>query len=105
MVKTVLISEFKAKCIKMLKEVQKNGKPLTVTLRGKPIVRVEPISNSPAKKRRLGALKGWMEIRGDIIRSDMEKDWLVWAGMISRLSASRRMRYHRDYGRICFDYF
>jgi prevent-host-death family protein len=75
--KTVLISEFKAKCIKMLKEVQKNGKPITVTLRGEPIARVEPIIKGPAKKRQLGALKGWMEIKGDIIRSDMEKDWLV----------------------------
>jgi prevent-host-death family protein len=75
--KTVLISEFKAKCIQMLKDVQKNGKPLTVTLRGKPIARVEPVTSPRTKARRLGALRGWMEIKGDIIRSDMEKDWLV----------------------------
>jgi prevent-host-death family protein len=74
-VKTVLISEFKAKCIKMLKEVQKNGKPITVTLRGEPIARVEPVVK-PKKRVRLGALKGWMEIKGDIIHSDLEKDWL-----------------------------
>jgi prevent-host-death family protein len=73
--KTVLISEFKAKCIKMLKDVQKNGKPLTVTLRGEPIARVEPVAKQP-KRVRLGALKGRIEIKGDIIRSDMEKDWL-----------------------------
>ena len=74
--KTVLISEFKAKCIQKLKDVQKSGKPLLVTLRGKPIARVEPVA--PAKKEvRLGALKGWMEIKGDIIRSDMDKDFLV----------------------------
>jgi len=52
--KTVLISEFKAKCIKMLKEVQKNGKPLLVTLRSKLIARVEPVAKG--KKRQLGAL-------------------------------------------------
>ena len=74
--KTVLISEFKAKCIKMLKEVQKNGEPLLVTLRGQPIARVEPVV-SPKKQVRLGALKGWIEIKGDIIRSDMDKDFLV----------------------------
>jgi prevent-host-death family protein len=73
--KTVLISEFKAKCIQMLKEVQKNRKPLTVTLRGEPIARVEPIAKQP-KRVGLGALKGRIEIKGDIIRSDMEKDWL-----------------------------
>jgi len=73
--KTVLISQFKAKCIKMLKEVQKNGKPLLVTLRGEPIARVEPVAKG--KKRQLGALKGRMIIKGDIIKSDFEKDWLV----------------------------
>ncbi len=72
--KTVLISEFKAKCIQMLKDVQKNGQPLTVTLRGEPIVRVEPIRKEP-RRVRLGALKGSIEIRGDIIHSDFEKDW------------------------------
>lgn len=72
--KTVLISEFKAKCIQMLKDVQKNGQPLTVTLRGKPIVRVEPIRKEP-RRVRLGALKGSIQIRGDIIHSDFDKDW------------------------------
>jgi prevent-host-death family protein len=75
-VKTVLISEFKAKCIQLLKEVQKNGKPLLVTLRGEPIARVEPVV-PPKMEVRLGAFKGWMEIKGDIIRSDLEKDFLV----------------------------
>ncbi len=73
--KTVLISEFKARCIKMLKEVQKNGKPLLVTLRGEPIARVEPVAKG--KKRQLGALKGRMIIKGDIMKSDFEKDWRV----------------------------
>ena len=72
--KTVLISEFKAKCIKMLKEVHKNGRPLTVTLRGEPIVRVEPI-RVEKREPRLGTMKGRMIIKGDIIHSDMEDDW------------------------------
>jgi antitoxin (DNA-binding transcriptional repressor) of toxin-antitoxin stability system len=59
----------------MLKEVQKNGKPLLVTLRGEPIARVEPVAKE--KKRQLGALKGRMVIKGDIIKSDFEKDFLV----------------------------
>jgi prevent-host-death family protein len=74
--KTILVSEFKAKCISLLKQVQKTKKPLVVTLRGKPLARVEPIVQ-PKKRVRLGALKGWMEIKGDIIHSNMEKDWLV----------------------------
>ena len=74
--KTILISEFKAKCIGLLKQVQKTKRPLVVTLRGKPLARVEPIVQ-PKKRVRLGALKGWMEIKGDIIHSTTEKDWLV----------------------------
>ena len=74
--KTVLVSEFKAKCIGLLKNVQKTKEPIVVTRRGEPIARVEPIVK-PKKGVRLGALKGWMEIKGDIIHSDMEKDWLV----------------------------
>ncbi len=31
----------------------------------------------PKKRLRLGALKGRMEIKGDIIHSDMEDDWEV----------------------------
>jgi len=74
--KTIPVSEFKAKCIGLLKEVQKTKKPLVVTLRGKPLARVEPIVQ-PKKRVRLGALKGWMEIKGDIVRSDIERDFLV----------------------------
>ncbi len=74
--KTVLISEFKAKCIGLLKNVHKTKEPLVVTLRGEPIARIEPVV-SPKRQVRFGALKGWMEIKGDIIHSDMDKDFLV----------------------------
>ena len=76
MSKIVKASEFKAKCIALLKNVQKTKEPILVTLRGEPIARVEPVVK-PKKRVRLGALKGWMEIKGDIVHSDMEKDWLV----------------------------
>lgn len=72
--KTILVSEFKAKCIALLKEVKKTGKPLTVTLRGEPLVRVEPI-HATKRTPKLGTLKGQMIIKGDIIHSDMEGDW------------------------------
>jgi len=73
--KTVMISKFKSTCIQMLKEVQKNGKPLTITLRGEPIARVEPIARGPRAKRHLGALRGRIMIKGDIIQSDFERDF------------------------------
>ncbi len=74
--KTIPVSEFKAKCIELLKDVQKTKEPILVTLRGVPVVRIEPVVK-PAKRVRLGALKGWMQIKGDIIKSDFDDDFLV----------------------------
>jgi hypothetical protein len=72
--KTLGISEFKAKCIEELKTVQRTGEPLLVTLRRRPIVIVHPYQEKPAK-RILGKLRGRMTIRGDIVRSDSEDEW------------------------------
>ena len=41
--KTVIISEFKAKCIAILREAQRTREPVVVTRRGKPLARIEPI--------------------------------------------------------------
>ena len=49
--KTMLVSEFRAKCIAVLKEVQRTREPLVITLRGKPLVTVRPVESSPPGKR------------------------------------------------------
>lgn len=72
--KTVVISEFKAKCIGLLKESRRTREPLLVTLRGQPIARVEPYGPGLAP-RRLGALRGRMKIRGDIVHAEFGDDW------------------------------
>jgi len=72
--KTMLVSEFKARCIAILKEVQRTREPLVVTLRGKPLVTVQPAeSRDPGK--RLGGLKGQMTIRRDLVKADTSGDW------------------------------
>ena len=59
-------TEFKAKCLSLLDEVNKTKKPLRITRRGKPVAEVVP--PSPAKKRReLGTMAGKMKILGDIM--------------------------------------
>lgn len=75
--KTVLISEFKAKCVGMLKQVQKTGQPLTVTLRGRPLARVEPVAQAKAGKRLLGTMRGRLKIKADIVGSDFEGDFVA----------------------------
>ena len=39
---TVTVTEFKAKCLSLIDQVQKIGKPIVITKHGKPIVRVVP---------------------------------------------------------------
>ena len=72
---TVKISEFKAKCIGILKELKKNGgEPLTITSRGEPIAVVYP----PQPKRTkpiFGGQPGTVTILGDIVNFNCADDW------------------------------
>lgn len=72
--KSVAVSEFKAKCIGLLKEVQRKREPMLVTVRGKPVAIVHPAPEHGSGKR-LGGLKGTMTIRQDLIRTDSSADW------------------------------
>ena len=72
--KTMPVSEFKAKCIAALKEVSRSREPMVVTLRGKPIVTIQPFAEFPSGKQ-LGGLRGKMAIHGDIVHMDSTDDW------------------------------
>lgn len=72
--KTMVVSEFKAKCIAVLREAQRSGEPLLVTRRGRPLARIEPISEE-VSERRLGIFRGRMRIRSDIVHASSEDDW------------------------------
>lgn len=71
--KSIAVSEFKARCIAILKEVQRRREGVVVTLRGRPMAIVQPAPR-PGKKR-LGALKGSMKIRRDLVRTTSSADW------------------------------
>jgi len=72
--RTMLVSEFKAKCIAILKDVQRTREPVLITLRGKPLAAVQPVKTRPRGKR-LGTLQGRMTIRRDLVRLDTTRDW------------------------------
>ena len=72
--KSMKISEFKSKCIAVLKDAQRSGKGLVVTWRGQPLARIEPITRS-AGKRQLGTFRGRIKIQGDIVGADASADW------------------------------
>ncbi len=73
--KTMIISEFKAKCIAVMKEAAQSKEPVLVTLRGKPLATVAAVENNRDKSRVLGGLAGSMKITGDIVRSDFAEEW------------------------------
>jgi len=64
--KEVAISEFKAKCLALLEQVQKTKKPIRVTRFGKPVAEVVPPSPA-APVDWLGSMKDTIEIVGDIV--------------------------------------
>jgi prevent-host-death family protein len=75
--KEIAISEFKAKCLAVLDEVQKTKQPILVTRRGKALAEVGP--PSPKNDRSwIGSMKGRMEILGDIVSPASDPDdWEV----------------------------
>jgi len=56
-VKVIAISEFKAKCLSLLEEVEKTKTPLLVTKFGKPIAEVNPHSLNQKNRSWLGSMK------------------------------------------------
>ncbi len=72
---TMLISEFKAKCLAVLDRVHSGGDPVLITRRGKPLVRVVPIAKRSGCPRKLGALAGEATVRGDIVHTAFSEDW------------------------------
>lgn len=75
--KEIAISEFKAKCLSLLDQVQKTKKPIRITRRGKPVAEVLP--PSPVRSNDwIGSMKGKSKILGDIISpASEESDWEV----------------------------
>ena len=67
---TLGVSEFKAKCLGLLDEVAK-GNTLIITKHGRPIAKISPVS-APAKSLR-GSWKGIVTIKGDIVKSRVER--------------------------------
>ncbi|HEY8671064.1 MAG TPA: type II toxin-antitoxin system Phd/YefM family antitoxin [Terriglobales bacterium] len=75
--KEIAVSEFKAKCLAILDEVQKTKQPVRVTRFGKPLAEVGPPSPAVPKDW-MGSMKGQMKILGDIVSpASNPEDWEV----------------------------
>lgn len=64
-------SEFKAKCLQLLDEVQRSRKEILITKRGRPVARLVPADETTAPV--FGRMKGTIEICGDIISRTGER--------------------------------
>lgn len=66
MKRQIAAGEFKAKCLGLLDEVQREHKEIIITKRGKPVARIVPIEEKK-KRDTFGYMKGTITILGDII--------------------------------------
>lgn len=66
-IEEIAISEFKAKCLSLLDQVNKTKKPLRVTRRGKPIADVVAPAEGTASRDWIGSMAGTIRITGDIV--------------------------------------
>lgn len=73
---TVAISVFKARCLSILAEVKRSGRPVLVTRFGEPIAEVVPPPSPSRRREWLGSLAGTVRITGDVVApSTGAGDW------------------------------
>ena len=73
MARMVSATEFKAKSLKLIDEMERSGQPLTITRRGKPSLTLSARKTAPpALESLFGCMKG--TVNGDII-GPIDPDW------------------------------
>lgn len=74
--KMVGMAEFKANCTRLLRELEQDGEPITVTVRGKPVAVVSPSAPKPKRESLFGVLAGTVTINGDFdLTEPIDPDW------------------------------
>ena len=83
--KTIPASEFRAKCLRILDDLEPGG--ILITKRGRPIARVLP-ATVPDNQRIMGSMKGKIQIKGDIFSTGVR--WNAGSGYAHRSSTPKR---------------
>ncbi|MGH8991197.1 MAG: type II toxin-antitoxin system Phd/YefM family antitoxin [Acidimicrobiia bacterium] len=77
---SIAISHFKARCLAVLAEVNRSGRPILVTRRGKPVAEIVPPSRPSPSRSWLGSAAGSGRITGDIVEPAVDPaDWEAMA--------------------------
>lgn len=67
-------ADFKAHCLQVIEKVRRTRRPVTITKRGVPFVKLVPVD--PPARLVLGALEGKFASAGDIVSSPLsDREW------------------------------
>ena len=58
MAKTIGAAEFKATCLRVIKQMRRDGEPVTITNRGRPVAVLSPAPAPGARPSLIGAMRG-----------------------------------------------
>jgi prevent-host-death family protein len=73
--RTMSVSEFRANCLAVIDEMSLGGEPVTITRRGVPVARLQPLSREESGSD-LGRLRGRFRDLGDIVSPVVDsQDW------------------------------
>jgi len=67
----IAAGEFKARCLQLMEDVNRDGVELVITKRGRPVAKLVPVV-PPAATDIIGALRGTVRVLGDIVSPDRD---------------------------------
>lgn len=73
---TVNVTEFKAKCLSLLEDINGRGGSITITKRGRPLAKVVPAPREPWKSLK-GAWAGHFSVPDEVLMADTSELWDV----------------------------
>lgn len=72
---TLLVSDFKARCLGVLDRVHTHSETVLITRRGKPLAKIVPVGGAGAGRRVLGTMAGESVAKGDLVHTGLGRDW------------------------------
>ena len=75
----VSASEFKKHCLQLFQEIKVTGKPIVVTKRSTPIVKIIPFNTASEQQKPsyFGFLSKTVTINGDIVNFSTQDEWEI----------------------------
>lgn len=76
MIKVIGAAEFKARCLRVINQMNEDGKPVTITRRGRPVAVLHPVAPPDERPSIIGAMRGSVLAYHDPFRPAADpSDW------------------------------